>query len=513
MWRTTFIFLLGGLLQAGQPYNLLFVISDDIGLDHSWLNTNPSATVAPQPRLDTLADQGMLLTGCRSMPVCTPSRMALYTGRHQKRTGIYSNPGGTVITETEFTLADELNAHGYATGLFGKWGLGLGDGNDTPRTWGGFDHYSGITALAPPSYWSYTKIVNNVSTPVVDKYLTTDTADDAIEWINGQTDPWAAIVCFNAAHSIGLTTTFSIPPANLLSSTPPASAAGVEAYRATIEAMDTEIGRLMDSVALTNTIVVYISDNGGNYPQAPNVNGVKSSVFDDAHKVPLIIKGPGVAVGASSQVFSITDLYPTILQIVGGYAVTSPNIIDGRDISGVTRGEVVSLRPAFVAGTSTGPFCATDEDFRLIDYQDATPDLFFDLRTDPHELTTLTIGSLTGTALKHYNNLQYALTTYTAKTDEQSVVEVNYSAPSPVTGGIQVVSGGVTAFKPAIGSATITAPLKDGATVYTLWVRDNPFGSWVDSEIVADIGTVVTFVDPSPVGRKEYRITNDAPEP
>jgi arylsulfatase A-like enzyme len=503
-------FLAGVVFAA--PKNLLVIMSDDAAWDQSFYNTDPAATLPPTPNLENLAAQGTLLTGMRSMPVCTPSRVSFLTGRHQKRTGVFVNDG-TTLNSSEYTYADDLKTRGYTTALFGKWGLGSADGNDTPRTRGGFDHFAGNTPLGlwPADYYAYNKTTNGGGGVATNEYLTTNTTNDAIAWISAQSGNWCASVWYHAPHwKAGVT--FQWPPAELIT-TPNTGGNGVEAYRATIEAMDTEIGRLIAAVP-SDTIIIYTSDNGSHFINPPNVNGTKGSEYDDAYKVPFIVKGPGLQAGkVVDQPFSFEDIYPTLLGLANGYTPASPNALDGRDISGVFRGEAVPERVVFSAKDETGPFAATDGDFRLIDYQDATPDLFFDLRSDPNETSALALGSLTGAALKAYNNLRYALTTYTAKTDEQAVVVVNYAQPSVTTGGIRVVSGNVTVSSPTVGSATITAPLKSGATDYTLWVRDNPFGAWLDSGITESVGVVVSFTDSAPIGRKEYRITNNAPEP
>ena len=288
------------------------------------------------------------------------------------------------------------------------------------------------------------------------------------------------------------------------------------AYLATIEAADTEIGRLLSYIDLNNTYVIITGDNGSDYVNSPNVKGIKGSDWDNSFRVPLIIAGPGIAAGSSSSyLLHFVDFYPTIMALANNWTTASPNTIDGIDFSGITRGEVIPKRNVFVAkGNKTTPTrMVTDGDFRLIDYPNSTSDIFCDLRVDPQENFPLDTNNLSGRALRAYNNLLFSLTTFTAKTEEQPIVKINYSQLSTTKGGIQVVLGGVKALKPVIGPAVITAPLKTGATDYTLWILDNPFGSWVKSSITEVIGTEVTFYDPSSIGQKEYRITNNAPEP
>lgn len=517
------MFLLLGSASA-DPRNLLIIVADDHGLDNSFLNTNPAAVLAPTPRLEQLAAQGVTFTKFRSAHQCSQTRAALLTGRHGYRTGVIATGSASYPLKTaEYTYADDLNSHGYATALFGKWALHAEDAtNDAPRIIGGYDHFSGLSPITNPSptYSGYQKSINGGTPFTVTEgtYLTTDETNDALAWIGSATAPWACQVAYHAAHNIVGFQNFPYPPSSL-HDYPGVEGqnGGLQGFCAIVQAMDREMARLLATIDFTTTTVVYFGDNGSLYAQPPeNSEHGKSSQYDNAVKTPLIIAGAGVVNPGrrSSVMCSPVDLYQTLLKHVGGWSPSSPNTLDGFDFSGVLRGEVVPKRKAYTeSGTSWR--CATDGDYRLVDYYSgATPDLFFNLKTDPTEISALTIASLTGPALKSCNDLRYFLIACTNKTAEQAVIMANYSAPSVTTGGIVVKSGGVSVTKPTVKSpATITAPLKTGATVYTLWKRTNPFASWVDTGISPVVGATVVFTDPTPIGRVEYRITNDSPEP
>jgi arylsulfatase A-like enzyme len=513
-----------GFAFAEQPYNVLVFLVDDLGNDYTYRNTDPTATIPDTPRMRTLADEGVYFTDFRSSQQCAQTRAAFLTGRYSYRTGV--NFVGAELPLTEYTLADDLKAnHGYTAGMVGKWNLGGIELNeqDHPRTHGGFDYFAGsypVSQYRAP-HFATPKTING-SEPVnnaADKYLLTDEIDDAIAWTGTATEPWFMHVCIHAPHFSG-PAQYLYPPVALqrnFTGTPNTDG-GAHAYAAMIEALDTEFGRLIDSVDLDQTIVVFVGDNGSAHANGVvPVGRIKSTDYDNAVRTPLIIRAPGaVSPGRDSTLLCTTvDLYPTLVKLATGSAAASPNTIDGRDVSGVLRGEYVpSARVVWNAESiADDPIMVTDGTYRLIE-RGATADEFYHVAADPLESNDIGTSGLTGPALKAYNNLRYALTTFTAKTDEQAVVVADYTAPSVTTGSVAVTSGGITVVRPTITTpATITAPTKDGATTYTLWKKVGDFGTWQDPGLTPAIDAEVVFTDPTPTGRTYYRITNNAPEP
>lgn len=518
------LLVVSSLLHAAQPYNVLVIMVDDYGVDFTSQNTHPDAVIPSMPRMDTLASTGVRFTEFRTSAQCAQTRASFLTGRYPYLHTV--DFVGVTLPAGEFTLADDLgDNHSYETAMFGKWNLGGGNPGaeqDYPRTLGGFDYFAGSYPVAGFQCLHYAtpKTVNGgaPTTNAADRYVTTDEADDAIAWINGATEPWFVELCFHAPH-FALAGAYRYPPTALQRNFigTPGESGGVNAYLSSLEALDTEMGRVIDECDLNQTVILFFGDNGSPHINPPvPADRLKGSNYDNGVRSPLIIHWPGtVNPGRTSRHFCNTvDLYPTIVMLATGTTHASPNTLSGQDISGIMRGEVVPQRIQWDSDNqdTINPTITSDGRYRLYDYV-SDPDEFYNIASDPYEQINLGTSGLTGPALNAYNNLRYALTTFTNKTSEQPVVEVNYSQPSIVTGGIQVVSGGVAVTAPAVGSSTITAPLKSGATNYILWVRDNPFGAWVDSGITESVGSVVTFVDPSPVGRKQYRITNNAPEP
>ena len=133
------------LAQAPQP-NIVFILADDLG--YGELGCYGEKLIAT-PHTDRLAKEGMRFTqfyaGCT---VCAPSRSVLMTGQHMGHTTVRgnagaANPAAQMLGAGDITVARVLRDAGYATGLTGKWGLGMENDAGEPRKQG-FDYYFGF---------------------------------------------------------------------------------------------------------------------------------------------------------------------------------------------------------------------------------------------------------------------------------------------------------------------------------------------------------------------------------
>ena len=113
--------------------NIIYILADDIGFGELGWQGGGKHRGTPGPGLDDMAYQGMRFWSSYAEPSCTPSRVAIMTGRHPVRTGLTTvlwpgQPDG--LSPAEVTLPEVLSAAGYSTAMWGKWHLGR-----LERTW------------------------------------------------------------------------------------------------------------------------------------------------------------------------------------------------------------------------------------------------------------------------------------------------------------------------------------------------------------------------------------------
>ncbi len=441
-----------------SPPNILIIIADDYGLDasslySSLLGNSGTATFPPTPNIASLAANGVQFNHAYTYTVCSPTRSAILTGRYGFRTGTANVVGGgasnTSLQASEFTLPKAFAANsslGYQLKQFGKWHLG--GGNTAPGAIGGWPSFAGSLAGDVANYYSWPKVVTDgtaggTTTSTSTTYATTYVVDDAVSFISTQTTaakPWVAWVAFNAPHTTSIAPLYHLPAKSLRPSSTydslPNTAADIAAnplnyYNAMIEAMDTEIGRLLASVDLSKTDVIFIGDNG-TPPltlQAPYpTNHGKASLYEGGIRVPLIIRGPDVvSPGRTSDVLThFVDLYSTILELAGiNVATTIPSgtTLDSQSLLPVLNNQAVTRSLVFgdyydlgFPTLSGSGRVLRNLQYKLIRLQTGT-DQFYDLLADPYESTNLFANGYNGAAMTTarqtaYNSLVTQLANY-----------------------------------------------------------------------------------------------------
>ena len=320
-------FSLSLVLEAGfsaetKKPNILFIVGDDMGYADTGFH---GCKDIPTPNLDSLAKSGVRFTsGYVSAPYCSPCRAGLMTGRYQEKFGHEFNPTTreTGLPLTETTIADRLKAAGYATGLVGKWHLGsLPQMHPQKR---GFDEFFGFLG-GSHSYFQWAGMLRGTNPVTGSEYFTDAFGREACEFIERhQGHPWFLYLAFNAVHTPMHATDDRL--AKFMGTTDKRR----QTYEAMTLALDENIGRVRKKLAETgqeeNTLVIFISDNGGPTMPGTTINGSvndplrgsKRTTLEGGIRVPFLISWKNHVKPAVSDTPVIQlDLTATALEIAG----------------------------------------------------------------------------------------------------------------------------------------------------------------------------------------------------
>ena len=379
---------------VAQP-NILLIIADDQGVDAS-AQYPLSVDVPTTPTLNKLASEGIVFDNAWATPACTTSRATMMTGQYGVNSGVVSNDDS--VSSNALTLhrylANSPNSSNYASALIGKWGLGgSGVAANHPATLG-IEYFAGTLRRAISDYNAWDLTVNGVTT-ATSVYNTTASTDLAIDWIANQAQPWFLWLAYTAPHD-----PIHVPPEHLhtrnLSGTDSDISSNPRAYYlAAIEAMDSEIGRLLqsfDQQQLENTIIFYVGDNGTptSVIDTTVFSKGKSSVSEGGLKVPMVVSGSGVSRENSreSALINVTDFFATISQLAGN---DTPQISDSVSFMRLlSNADSPSREYSYVDFMTNGitRWAIRDERYKLIVSSSGSKQLY-DLLNDPYEDTNL----------------------------------------------------------------------------------------------------------------------------
>jgi|GEM_PF-158127 len=383
-----------------RPPNVLFILADDLG--YRELGCYGQKLIRT-PRIDQLAAEGVRLTRqYAGNAVCAPSRCVLLTGKHPGHAFVRDNrstpPEGQLpIPAAEQTIAELLQAAGYATGGFGKWGLG-GPGSSGEPLKQGFDHFFGYNCQAHahsyyPSYlWDDDQRIPLTNKPPVPghaglakaadpndpasyaQFKGTDYAPDrihaaAIDFLRTNrgrpfflyypsTIPHVALHVPDQELEPYLALGWKDPPFTRSRGGYTPHFTPRAAYAAMISRLDSEVGALLDTLdelgLADETLVIFTSDNGTThlhdevdydfFASVGELRGLKGSLYEGGIRVPCIARWPGqIPPGTTSDVLSgFEDWLPTILAACG--QTLSPDLTtDGRNLLPALAGQ--SLEP------------------------------------------------------------------------------------------------------------------------------------------------------------------------
>lgn len=381
--------------------NILLVISDDLGLDAS-SGYQVGTDLPTTPTLDELAANGLIFDNAWATPLCSPTRATILTGRYGIRTGVLSPDDSIPLAETSLqSFIDSNVPNTYTHAVIGKWHLSGRDngGIDNPNLMG-IDHFAGFQGGGVGDYFNWTLIENGRESSS-DVYTTTRFVDLAIEWIAAQEAPWFAWLAFNAPH-----TPFHLPPPDLhdRDSLSPAQQEidrdPLPYYLAAIEAMDREIGRLLDSFSAdtrANTVIIYMGDNGSPrrvYQGSPRQRG-KGSVYQGGVAVPMIVSGRGVSRTGEREdaLVSSVDLFATIADLAGAGTMAFNDSLSFADLlSNASPGPRSYAYTEVVSETLDRDEWAIRNDRYKLMRQLPSPEELYDLLADPMEQENLLLN-------------------------------------------------------------------------------------------------------------------------
>jgi arylsulfatase A-like enzyme len=372
--------LFSTFIWAAQP-NIVVLFADDLG--YGELSCQGSTDI-PTPHIDSIAAKGVRFTaGYVAAPNCSPSRAGLLTGRTPTRFGYEFNPTGALnedpafgLPSQEITMAEALHDAGYTTGLIGKWHQG-GTAAFHPFRHGfdeffGFTHeghyfvpppYNGVTTMLrrktlpggkkgtwigkkgliyhthmggnEPDYDANNPIVRGGQPVVENEYLTDALTREAVDFIDRHDDkPFFLYLAYNAVHS---------------------PLQGADAYMqkfahidnihrrifaAMLANMDDSVGAVLAQLRKSgledNTLLFFLSDNGGPTRELTSSNGVlrgeKGQMYEGGLRVPFMVQWPRKI--PAGQVYEkpvcAFDIFATA--VANSEGATAPKQLEGVDL-------------------------------------------------------------------------------------------------------------------------------------------------------------------------------------
>jgi len=383
--------------------NFVLIMADDLGYGDVGWHGGPYKT----PHLDRLAAEGIRLEQHYSLPVCSPTRSSLLSGRFNSRFGCTTPTNNQVLPPDTITLAIAMRSVGYETALFGKWHLG------SKPEWGpqhyGFGRSYGSLAGGVTSNTHLYKSGEYAITWHRDGKLVEEAGHvtdlitrEAVQFIGSRRDkPFFLYVPYTAVH---------LPidePAEWLELYKSEPDEGVRQYGACVSHLDHGVGQIvaaLDKAGLRqNTVVLFISDNGGSIGTRNNdtkyagrhpefaiparngpFRGSKASVYEGGIRTPAVLSWPGRFQPRQEQSpVHVADWFPTFAAIAG-YRPQQDLKWDGVNLLPMLEGkERATNRAIYLVGP--GNNVALRRGNEVLVRLKGKPDELYDLQQDPSQ--------------------------------------------------------------------------------------------------------------------------------
>ena len=465
--RMKYVFFAGTLVagsaigygnDAATRPNIVMLLVDDLGWrDVGFMGSSYFET----PNLDRLARQSMIFTSAyAACAVSSPTRASLMTGRYPARVGVTDwirarfqlpegtaekpgpfeeNPGRRLLTPSnpdqmeleEITIAEVLKQRGYFTCHIGKWHLGRD--NHYPEKQGYDLNIAGNDMGQPASYFDPYTNARGVGFPNLKprqkgEYLVDRLGDELTEVIKqNKGRPFFINMCYYAVHTPLMGKEELV---NKYKEKVPVDGQKNPVYAAMVESMDQAVGKLVASLKenhlFENTIIIFLSDNGGLIGPTDNtpLRSGKGYPYEGGIRIPMFVYWDGhVRPGTSCDLpVSTVDILPTVCKLTG--SPLPEREIDGRDLSPVLKGEKLKEVPLYwhfphYRGEDVVPYSIIrDGDWKLIRRYEGDRYELFNLKEDQGEK-----NDLSGKETSRVQDLDSKLSAWLKKTNARMPVE------------------------------------------------------------------------------------------
>ena len=402
-----------------MPPNIVVFFSDDHA---QWALPSYGNSEIIAPSLDYLAESGAQLNNAFTpCPVCSPARASFWTGLYPSQHGVHDHlaEDDATVQATNWladmpTLAQRLQAAGYATALCGKWHCGAGE---SPKA--GFDYWYSAWRKTPKNYggsnlYSYQGVVHSrrgqdsriINEAALGFLRNRDAKKPFFLFVGYATthNPWRDraerwVAQYRRADFCDIPDDLPYPFGEVGDHpSPPADPHEARAqYYAAVSMIDEGVGALLDELdaqaASDNTLVVYTADHGlnlGHHGIWGKGNGSQPlNMLDESIRVPLICMLPGmIPAGARRDEFvTHCDLFMTLLDYAGALPDDRGDF-PGESFRAILQGEASDWRDCYF-GEYGSTRAIRDRQYKLVKRYAGGEDLLHDLLSDPRETVNL----------------------------------------------------------------------------------------------------------------------------